>query len=66
MSEPHRGVTFTHKHFLEPADRARKATMKITRVTKLKVFYNYAETPDNVGRWQMPREYWVETYGGES
>lgn len=70
MTTPHKGVTFTHKHFLDPHDRrlpakqARKAVMVITRVTKYKVFYSYEG--ENQGRWYMPREYWQETYGANT
>jgi hypothetical protein len=65
---PHKGMTFTHKHFIDPDDRchrakdSRKAVMQITRVTKTKVYYNY-KGQDTTGRWHMPREYWEATYG---
>ena len=70
MSAIKLGTTFTHKHFLHPDDRhlpakeARKALMKVTSVNKTRVYYTYADSDDK-GRWYMPREYWLETYGKE-
>ena len=69
MTKPTKGLTFTHTTILHPEDRklpakqARKAIMKITQVTKNKVFYTYESDPTNKSfRW-MPRDYWEVTYG---
>lgn len=61
------GAQFVHTSFLTydgPGVRS-KATMKITRVTKTTVFYTYADSGDNKGRWRMRRDVFEERYGDQ-
>lgn len=58
------GAQFVHNHFLTVHQGVRSnAIMKITRVTKGTVYYTYADSGDNKGRWRMSRDVFVERYG---
>lgn len=64
-------IAFTHKRLLTPgwtpgpgqrhAD-APKAECRVTRMTKLAVYYTYASAPTNRGAFCMTRETWDREY----
>lgn len=60
------GEQFVHNHFLTVHQGFRfDAVMKITRVTKTTVYYTYADSGDNKGRWRMDRDRFEERYGDQ-
>jgi hypothetical protein len=71
MTELKRGLVFTHRTIIEPADynlpvrEARKAPMRITAVRKHAVYFTYASEPSGTGSWYMGRQEWEETYGNQ-
>jgi hypothetical protein len=58
---PVSGIMFTHDRFLD--ENRNKAQMRITQVTKLKVFFTYADEPTNKGSFWLDRDVWTERYG---
>lgn len=58
---PKRGVVFTHRSFLDK-DRL-PALMRITSVRMGRVYYTYADDPENHGAFWAYRENWVKRYG---
>lgn len=61
MIAPKRGVVFTHRSFLDK-DR-QPALMRIICVRQGRVYYTYADEPNNRGAFYMDRDTWTERYG---
>jgi hypothetical protein len=69
MPQPKRGLVFTHRTIIDPADyrlpvrEARKAPMRITAVRRDAVYFTYASEPANRGAFHMGRQEWQDLYG---
>lgn len=63
MIAPKRGTVFTHRTFRDK-DR-QPARMRVTSVRNGRVYYTYADDPENRGAFYSDHGAWTKHYGEE-